>query len=67
MIVGKKYDITLNPTTLRGWTVVRETEKCYVIEKNSYWDCAKGKTYHGTHLPKKSILGTVELEEKENE
>lgn len=62
MEIGKKYDITLKPATLRGWRIIRETKKCFAIEKTSYFKCAKGRPYHhSTYLPKKSIIGFEEI------
>lgn len=58
---GKTYDITLKPTTLQGWKIIGETKKCYVIEKTSYFKCAKGRPYnHHSKISKKSIIGFKE-------
>jgi len=58
--VGQTYDFTLKPATLRGWTVVKETKKGFVIEKTSYFKCAHGEPYkHRSWLGKKSIAAAV--------
>lgn len=61
---GKKYDFTLKPSTLIGWTVVSENDKGFVISKTSYFKCAKGKPYHHeSFLSKKRIMKVIPNDE----
>lgn len=49
----KIYNFYLKPTRLVGWKIIRETEKCLVIEKErgTYY---KFPSY--MYLPKKNII-----------
>ena len=60
--IGEKYDITLKSPILKGWTVLKETKNSYIIEKTSFFKCAKGKPYyHKSCLSKKNIIGIKNL------
>lgn len=63
MMVGKKYDITIVPCVLRGWSIVEETNNHYVIKKTSYFKCANGKPHHhNAKIPKSRIMNIKETE-----
>lgn len=56
---NKIYNFYLKPTLLRGWVLVRETPKCYVVRKViKKDDCfqKKGDLGDEYHLSKKYVL-----------
>ena len=57
--VGKKYDFTMSPSVLRGWTVLRFTKKCVVIAKDFPNGAPSG--YNEIHLPIKLVTSIKEV------
>lgn len=54
--VGDKVNIQMKPATMRGWEIVKETDKCYIVRKR--FDKRYGKEdYLGdcNYIPKKNI------------
>ena len=52
-------DITLKPSTLKGWFIVGTTKKCYKIAKTMDYKYDRGE--HVTYIPKKYVLSIKEL------
>lgn len=56
----KRFDFIMKPTIMRGWRIIKETKKSYLIGKKTSYYTPIESTYH---LPKKNILQKIEIKE----